>query len=43
MSKITAAEINELSRLLQAECARRKYYGSLSTNGGYGYAESSTV
>ena len=42
-AQLKAEEINQLSQLLQNECARRKYYGSLSTNTGYGFAESPSV
>lgn len=38
---LSAAQINQLKTALTAEVARRKGYGSLSTNSGYGYAEPS--
>ena len=37
-TKLTAAQIVDLKAKIKAEAARRKYYGSLSTNGGYNYA-----
>jgi hypothetical protein len=38
MAQMTAAQVIDLKAKIKAEMARRKYYGSLSTNGGYNYA-----
>lgn len=40
MSIMTAEEINSLKTAIKTEMARRNGYGSLSTDGGYGYANS---
>lgn len=36
---MTAEEIIEIKQAIKNEMARRSGYGSLSTNGGYGYAD----
>ena len=36
---MTAEEIIEIKQAIKTEMTRRNGYGSLSTNGGYGYAD----
>lgn len=41
--KLDEVSMNSLISALSAECDRRKYYGSLSTDNGYNYATPDVV